>query len=251
MRTISAAAVLLLAMTLVAAAQDPVREVEATAGEALDTRAATQTELDDWAADRAGLKARWDAARAQVAYLEERAALERGRVAALESAGDELARRLDESQRLEASLEDTLLVIVGRLEEAVAQDLPFLAAERARRLQTVRSELGDPAAGAAEKLRRVLEALLIEARYGGALEVTQDRITVGDESLTCDLLQVGRLGLFWLTPDHARGGAWDPAAQAFTPLDGRALEGIRRAADMATRRRAAGVQDLPLGRIAS
>ena len=38
--------------------------------------------------------------------------------------------------------------------------------------------VGDPAADSADKLRRTLEAVLIEARYGGALELYQDRITV-------------------------------------------------------------------------
>jgi len=244
-----AATVMLVATALVA--QDPAAEVTSVAGESQDTRRATQHELDDWASERAALKARWDSAQAQVEYLEERAQLERDRLIALEAAGDELARRLEESQRLEASLEDTLLSILGRLDDAVARDLPFLADERDRRLSTVRRELGDPAATPADKLRRVLEALLIETRYGGALEVYQDRVALADEELTCDLLYVGRLGLFWLTPDEARGGVWNPAADRFDELDGGELESVRRAVQMATRRRAVGVQPLPLGRVGS
>ncbi len=61
---------------------------------------------------------------------------------------------------------------------------------------------------------------------------------------------VGRLGLFWLTPDMSRGGAWDPAAAAFVPLGGEALDSIRRAVEMATRRRPVGVLPLPLGTVA-
>lgn len=232
------------------AAPDPATRVTEIATAALETERATQERLDDWAAERTDLLARWDAAQAQVGYLEERTALQRQRVEALEAAGSELARRLEESLRLETSLEDTLLAILGRLEAAVELDLPFLPEERSRRLTTVRRELGDPTATAADKLRRVLEAVLIEARYGGAFEVYQDRIRVGAEELTSDLLYVGRLGLFWLTPDAERGGAWDPAASAFVELSGRELDAVRRASEMANRRRAAGVQALPLGRIA-
>jgi uncharacterized protein YukE len=267
-----AAAALVLAVTLVAVAtvaqdtaeQNPADRVIEVAQDAQQTRQQTQDRLDDWAAERAALQQRWEAAEAQVAYLEQRAQLERDRLAALESAGDELARRLDESQRLEASLEDTLLAVLGRLERAVANDLPFLPEERSRRLETVRRELGDPAASPADKLRRVLEAVLIETRYGGALEVYQDRITLdgqagdaigdatgGDEELSVDVLTVGRLGLFWLTPDMRRGGRWDPAGQAYVELDGDALEAIRRAVEMATRRRPVGVQELPLGKVGS
>lgn len=226
-------------------------QVSGVASESQTTRRGSQQELDQWAGDRASLKTRWDNAQAQVEYLEERAQLERDRLAALTAAGDELARRLDESQRLEASLEDSLLSILGRLDVAVAGDLPFLADERNGRLRTVRRELGDPAATPADKLRRVLEALLIETRYGGAMEVYQQRINVADEELTCDLLYVGRLGLFWLTPDELRGGSWNPAESRFIELEGGELESARRAVQMATRRRAVGVQNLPLGRVGS
>jgi hypothetical protein len=232
------------------AAQDAAAGLAQAAGEVLATEQATQQRLDDWAAERTALQARWEAAEAQVRYLLERAALQRQRVDGLEGAGDELQRRLAEAQRLEVSLEDTLLVILGRLERAVADDLPFLPEERSRRVATVRGDLGDPAATPADKLRRVLEAVLIEARYGGVFEVYQDRIAVAGEELTCDLIQVGRLGLFWLTPDAARGGVWDPVAQAHAELQGRELDAVRRAAEMATRRRPAGVLALPLGRIA-
>lgn len=245
------AVVLVVLVAVISTAQDPVDQITRVADQSQDTRRATQQELDDWAAERASLRSRWDAAAAQVAYLEERAQLERDRLVALQDAGDELARRLEESQRLEASLEDTLLSILGRLDRAVDRDLPFLDDERSDRLTSVRRSLGDPAASPADKLRRVLEALLIEARYGGALEVYQDRIAVGGEELLCDLLMVGRLGFFWLTPDESRGGAWNPATGAFDELDGAELDAIRRAVLMATRRLPVGVQPLPLGKVGS
>lgn len=232
-------------------AQETTRQVTGVAEQSLSTRRATQNELDDWASERVALKQRWDIAQAQVEYLKERVALERERLIALEAAGLELARRLEESRRLESSLEDTLLSIIGRLDQSIARDLPFLIDERTRRLATVRRELGDPAASPADKLRRVLEALLIETRYGGALEVYQDRITVNGDNLTCDMLHVGRLGLFWLTPDEVRGGVWNPATSCFDDLTGNELKSVRRAVQMATRRRAVGVQLLPLGRVGS
>jgi len=228
---------------------DPASAVQAVTAKALETRIAAQEHLDEWAVERSNLQARWDAARAQVAYLEQRVALQHERTEALERAGDDLARRLAESQRLEASLEDTLRVILRDLESAVDRDLPFLPAERARRLAHVQRELGDPGITQADKLRRVFEAVLIEARYGGALEVYQDNIVVDGEQLTCDLLMIGRLALFWLTPDQERGGVWDPAAAAFRAVSGKPLESIRRAMEMATRRRPAGVLALPLGSV--
>lgn len=232
-----------------AQAQDPATEIAQVTAQSQDTRRQTQEQLDDWSSQRAELKARWESSRVQVEYLEDRVQLERDRLAALTADRDEFARRLEEARRLEASLEDTLLSILGQLDRAVADDLPFLAAERSDRLANVRRLLGDPSSTPADKLRRTLEALLIETSFGGALEVYQDRIDVAGEELTCDLLYVGRLGLFWLTPDIGRGGIWHPARQEFVEVEGGERDAIVRAVEMATRRRPLGVQLLPLGNV--
>ena len=56
--------------------------------------------------------------------------------------------------------------MLRRLEESVARDLPFLTEERSLRLASLRQELVRPDIAGAEKLRRLLEALQIEAQYG-------------------------------------------------------------------------------------
>ena len=85
--------------------------------------------------------------------------MERQRAEQIEAAADELARRLEESRRLEASLEDTLLVILRRLDAAVAVDLPFLPAERAERLASVLERIDETRAEAVRL--RYLEGLSV------------------------------------------------------------------------------------------
>ena len=244
------AAALLAAVFAGAAGRAQDNELKDTVDAAVNTRAATQQRQDAWAAEREDLLARYRAAKETTAWLEQRRDAAAGRVEALAARVAELERRLAEADRLEGSMQDTLLVLVDRLETSVDRSLPFLAAERAARLASVREDLARPDVPAAEKLRRVLEALLVEAGYGGSVEVVQERITVGDEPLNVDVLRLGRVALFWRTPDGARAGVYDPGAAAWVEQGSGERRRIGLAFEMATRTRPVEVVDLPLGRIA-
>jgi len=220
-------------------------KVEGTVDQARET----QQQLDEWAGTREELELRYRTAKANVAYLRERLARQQDKAAALDDAVAELNRRLDESGRLNAVIEDTLSVVLGRLERAVARDLPFLPEERGARLAGLRRELAEPDVGAAEKLRRLLEALMIEAQYGETVEVTPRTVTISGEEIHADVLRIGRLALFWRSPDGKRVGTWDPVAGQWTELGGGDSRTIGRAMEMATRMRPVELIALPLGSI--
>lgn len=222
---------------------------QATA-EAITTRQQTQAQKDDWSEDKSALVARFRAAKANVAWLRDRRQEEEARAVAVENRVAELDRRLDEADRLEGSMQDTLLVIYDRLEQSVQRSLPFLPSERRLRLESLANELVRPDVASGEKLRRLLEALQVEAGYAASVEVYQDRITVGGEDLHADILRLGRVALFWRTSDGDRVGTYDQAAAAWSELPGGENRNIALAMEMATRMRPVEIIGLPLGRIA-
>lgn len=234
----------------VRAQQPTASTVRGTVDAAVTVRQETQQQLDGWAAERAALQARLRGAEADVAYLSERRQAARERVAALEERVAELTRRHAEAARLEVGLQDTLWVMLRQLERWVAGDLPFLPRERATRLASLREEVARPDVPLAEKLRRLLEALQIETQYGATTEVYPDRIAVDGDSLYVDVFRLGRLSLFWRTADGARIGEYDRARGAWVELPGRHRRAITQAIEMAERRRATELIELPLGRIA-
>ena len=242
------AAALLLAAP--ATAQDPGREARETVAGTVELRRDTQASGDAWTRERSQLLDRYRSLQSEIVYLEQRTEADGERVAAKQARADELRRRLAESTRLEASLQDTLDVIFGRLESWVVADAPFLPDERESRLVSLRGELSRPEASPGEKLRRLLEALQVETGYGTTVEVYQDRITTGGEELFVDVLRIGSLALFWRTPDAARVGWYDPAARTWTELPGRHRRNIGLAMEMASRMRPVELISLPLGRIA-
>lgn len=235
-----------------AAGQDPADDARRTREDvdaSVATDQATQEQVEEWAAERSALQARHRQLETDLAFLERRVARERTTAEALAAKVAEYERRLVESERLTESLEDTLSVLVERLAEVVADDLPFLPVERRDRLALLERELGNPDTPAADKLRRVLEAYQVEAGYGGTVEVATATVTVQGEEIRADVLRLGRLALFWTTPDHSRVGAWDPAAGDWQELGGGERRAVLRAMDMAARLRPVEVLGLPVGRI--
>ncbi|HER43267.1 MAG TPA: DUF3450 domain-containing protein, partial [Candidatus Eisenbacteria bacterium] len=190
------------------AQSDPDR-LEKTVEDTVALLQETQKKQDEWADQKTDLMIRYRNAQANIIYLTDYAANKRAKEGALVERVAELERRLREAKRLEESLQDTLNVILDRFEDQVEGGAPFLIEERTARLEDVGSEIARPDITGAEKLRRLLEALQVEANYGSTVDVYQQRIALGTDSLFVDVLRVGRISLFWRTPDGKRVGEFD------------------------------------------
>jgi hypothetical protein len=230
-------------------AQTPTEDLRGAVSGTLDIEKSTQAGREAWAQEKASLEARYRSAKANVRYLGERTTLEKERETAVLASVDELERRMREAKVIEASLGDTLSVVMRRFEAFVAGDLPFLVEERSARLASLREELARTDVAGAEKLRRLLEALQIETEYGRMVEVTQDHVVLEADSVFVDVLQVGRVSLFCRTPDGKAVGMFDPGARQWVRLPKRYDRNITRAIEMATRLRPVQLIALPLGRI--
>lgn len=243
------APVIVLTISVAAALAQDAKQLSETVDETLKTHQEVQKKQDDWSREQAELSARYRAAKANVEYLEKRKAFEEKEVQALDQSIAELERRMIESVRLNDSLEDTLQIVVERLETFVNGDLPFLMAERKARIAGVKEVIAKPGVTGAEKLRRVLEALQVEANYGSVVEVYQEKISVGGEEVYADMVRVGRLSVFWRTPDGKRVGEYDRAQSRWVELDPSYVRVINETREMALRLRSTEIVLLPLGRI--
>jgi len=230
-------------------AQPNATGIKKTVDSTLTIERETQQKKERWAAERNELIARYKTAKASIGYLAEREATTEERLAGIEAATAELERSLRESSRLQRNLQDTLGAIYARLEREIRGDLPFLREEREARLASLKSELARPGEAGGEKLRRLLEALQVETSYGSGVEVTQERIVEGSDTLFVDLLRPGRVSLFYRTTDGKKIGEYDRGAGGWRELPGKYARNIGLAIDMATRTRPVEIVSLPIGRI--
>jgi Protein of unknown function (DUF3450) len=220
-----------------------------TVAKTVETQQQTQKKQEAWAEEKNDLAARYRAAKAQVDYLEKTKAFEQNEVSELDKGIAELNRRMIESAKLKDNLEDSLNVVVNHLDNFIKQDIPFLMDERHARIASVRDAIAKPEVSAAEKLRRVLEALQVEANYGNTVDVSQERIKVGNDDVSADVIRVGRVSVFWRSPDGKRVGEYDRASNQWVELDHKYTESINDVRDMVLRLRSTKVITLPLGRI--
>ncbi len=229
--------------------QTPDRQVRETVQGTVDVRQGTQKQEDLWAQEKETLQVRYRAARTQVEELEKRKETLVKRDAALQEQIAELARSIAESERLEAGLQAVMDETLARLDTFVREDLPFLPEERRLRNASLRETLAHTDTTPADKLRRLLEALQVETEYGDTVETYQQRIEVDGEPVFADIFRLGRLSVFWMTPDGERVGEFDRVADQWVELPETYRKSIRMAVEMAAKQRPVELIRLPLGRI--
>ncbi|HAU67901.1 MAG TPA: hypothetical protein DCW52_05825 [Gammaproteobacteria bacterium] len=164
-------------------------------------------------------------------------------VDSLKSYNDRMRRTItaqtDAMAKLERSIEDASLIerqivplmmrMIEGLDAFVKADLPFQKQVRQDRVDRIRGYLTNANISAAERFRQVLQAYSFEAGYGKTLNAYTDSITVEGESLSVNVLQIGRTGLYYQTLDGAKTGHWDRASSAWQELDSSYADGVNHA----------------------
>lgn len=237
---------LVLGLTGAAGAVPTADSVQQQARQAVETRRQAQRLVDAWSPQRARLADQAERLQRELVSVRRQRAKTEAYLADQQAKITELQRRLAEIGRIRAGLEPLLDDTLARLEALVAADLPFLPEERSQRLAELRRVLADYDATLSEKARRLLEALAIEARYGSAVSVQEAELPLDGGTRRVRLLRLGRLGLFALDSQGRRAWRYDRARKKFLPLEGFTRQ-LQQAAEIAQRRRVAGLVELPLG----
>jgi hypothetical protein len=241
--------VLLCLFPMGACSADEVMEIHRLAVKEVDLHRSVQQAEEQWANQKDKLAAQYEGLLEKKAQLEKQheamaAALALGRARVAEA-----ERRTVETDRVRSQMQTTLAAVVAQLAAFIQNDLPFLSAERSRRLAELAALLSGPDESLAEKCRRTLEALQVEVEYGRSFQVAAETITLNDRPLAVDVVRAGRLALFFRTPDGQTVGWFDRAERKWQPLPAEYVRSINQAAEMAQHRRPMDLIKLPLGRI--
>jgi cell division protein FtsB len=240
--------VLALALTLSpsARAEEPAKAVYTLATSAIDAEAAAQAEYQQWTEQRESLAAEVRDMKAARAWLEFQNRKYEKYIDRQESVIVELERRKVEAERIRHELEPFLDTVVDRLGEFVDRDLPFLAEERSRRIRFLRDSLDDYHLALSEKLRRVFEALMVETEYGRSVSTTAEELVIHGRPTRVSTFRLGRTALFYQTADGTEAGMWNRAIGKWEPLEEDLVRNLKLAGDMADRKRAVELLQLPV-----
>ncbi len=131
----------------------------------------------------------------------------------------DLAESMDQVTVIERQVIPLMVRMIDGLEQFIALDVPFLADEREERIAGLRVMMERSDVTAAEKFRRVMEAYQIETEYGSTIETYRGTQPIGGNELDVAYLRIGRIGLYYQTPDTTYTGVWDKASGGWLALD--------------------------------
>jgi len=224
-------------------------QVKKPVSDAIEIRQKTQETADNWADEQLKLKNEYE----QSEQAHARLSIENDKlikmVEARQAAVDELEMKIASITRISEELLPFLEQVYARLADLVETDAPFLADERNQRITTLRHVLDDPQVTIGEKFRKIFEALSIEAEYGNTVEVYPQRISVDGGANMVSIFRLGRIALFFRTPDGKTCGFFDPVSRGWKKLPQKYRREINAAMEIGAKRRPADLLNLPLGRI--
>ena len=157
-----------------------------------------------------------------------------------------LADQLSRVQGVGRSVTPLMLRMVDAIERFVELDVPFLAEERAKRVEGLRTMMGRADVTTAEKFRQIMEAYQIENEYGRTIEAYRASLVIDDRESTVDFLRFGRIALLYQSLDESQSGRWDQETRSWVPLDSSYRSSIRTALRIARKQAAPDLIELPL-----
>ncbi len=226
------------------------KNVQKPVDESISIRQQTQKAEDKWAEDKASLKAEYADLQKQNKRLEDENKRLKRELEARQKKVEELNLRKEEVLRISRELFPFLEQTVKRLAGFIDTDTPFLLNERKNRVKNLNGILYDPSVSIGEKFRKVMEAISIEAEYGNTIEVYQEKIkTEGKDPVMASIFRLGRISLFFMTPDMKACGVYDPASGLWKKVPPEYGRAIHAAIEIGSKRRPASILDLPLGKV--
>lgn len=161
-----------------------------------------------------------------------------------------LEEKKAELNKLRENLEPHLEIVIDRLDAFIGQDIPFFPKERQDRIDSLRTSMNKYNIPLSEKLRRVFEAgLQIEANdYGRMIAPWEDQtLNLKGANTEVTILCLGRIGMIYLSHDQKHVGRWNQKTEQWEALPEDLIRDVRKALDMAQRKRGAEIVELPIG----
>ncbi|MBN2333447.1 MAG: DUF3450 domain-containing protein [Deltaproteobacteria bacterium] len=247
-RHFSLIALLLLFLLPAAALGAAVDAVTRTVEKTVAVQQETQKEVSAWELERQQLDNDLQNLKMQADLLRHRQQKLQAYIRERQTRIDELQQSIAEQQNVARELEPFLDATLEQAKSLYQKDLPFLVDEREQRFADLALFLDSYDATPADKLRRVLEMLHIEARYGHHVEAGEGMLPLAGVETTVNIFRLGRIGLYYLSLDGTQAGWYNPSVNQWEPLPGRHLEAVKEALRMAMKQRAIDLVKLPLGK---
>lgn len=139
----------------------------------------------------------------------------------------ELRASMDTVTVIERQVVPLMTRMIDGLENFIRLDVPFRLEQRLANVQFLRNLLEESDVSAAEQFRLVIQAWQTEVDYGLFADRYTGEVEIDGVMREVDFLMIGRVGLYYVTPDNAIAGAWDQRKREWVRLTRADAEQIR------------------------
>jgi hypothetical protein len=155
-------------------------------------------------------------------------------------------QQIDSLDDINIDILPLLKTMIDTLRKVIDLDIPFLREGRVQRVNNLDDLLLRADITTAEKFRKVFEAYQIEADFGKTIENYPGYITLNNNQIAVDFFRLGRLGLFYRTPDGNETGFWNLDSNNWSHEGGSLDKNIKAALDISNRQSPPNFITLPL-----
>ena len=229
--------------------KETIKEAENRVKKAVNIRKKAQIEQDKWIEEKNRLTQQYDLLVQEIKELEYQNQELKKQKLYLENSIDRLNRQIKKAQEISKGIMPYLKGIYKKLSEFIKLDLPFLKQEREKRLLVLNKILNDPSVSISEKYRRTMEALFIEEEYGRTVGVYREKINLNGEEITGDIFRLGRIAMFFKSPDGKKYAVYDVSKSKWIPLKSSIGTDIKIAIQIAQKTRPVKLLKLPVGKV--
>jgi hypothetical protein len=237
---------ILLCLSLAEAANDPLSRALDTSKDNNRQEAKTQKRIDKLDDETKAMLEEYQRLSRELEVLEVYDAQLERLVTSQQAEKTSLQQQMQSLELTQREIVPLMLRMLAWLEEFVAIDQPFLPEERTLRIQQLKALMDRADVSVGEKYRRVLEAYQIEMEYSRTIEYSRGELASGEQTRTVDFLRIGRVGLYYMTLDHAEVGFWNPATARWEVLPERYHQSIREGLRIARKQAAPDLLRLPV-----
>lgn len=227
-----------------------IKKIENKISSSIDTEIKTQKINEKWETEKNILKNEYEQLSYNNKNLKKRKESLEKILSFQKQRQNEFLRKQKEVKRIKTELDSLLSGVVLELENFIKRDLPFHKEERLARIEELKNELLINQSDPADKYRQVFETLQIETDYGKEIEVYKENISIDNNERLMEVLRIGRLSLFSLTPDKKIAGKYDPAMKKWVELSSKDRKEIEKGILTAKGEKTAEFVKLSLGRLA-
>ncbi len=145
---------------------------------------------------------------------------------------EDIALSMDQVDVINRQIFPLMERMIDGLEQSVKLDVPFLMAERTKRVGDLEEIMERSDVTVAEKFRKVMEAYQIENDYGTSSEYYEQSLTIDGATRSFNMLRIGRIGLYFQSDDTKITGRWNNETRAWE-IDNSARNEVRKGLRMA------------------